>query len=499
MGAQPDTSKFFVDQGEPSDLGAYCQSWDATRNEGSVTSNNESCAKGGTHYGADWCTEPWCYVAADNTCDPPASDTINFADTEFASLKFSTGAACSIDTCGQCLPIMEGDSAIIGVRLFHITTPAKEYMATTDAIFSPFYATQPGFISYTGALTQDPNIVLFISIYDTEENSAAAYDKGVAVHEQEMHGDPNDEKIFNYYGTITFTGDDITSGTPDCVKSFDVGDYLSSRMFYDGGKDRPQVDVDVSDNYKAWTDVESFDSYTASLGDEEGFYFETFNNENDSLDANVLALSRTNLDPTASLIFTTMGEVAFDSSCSSDYPDLSDDGDGSSSSSSDSSNDNDGTCETVEEIIKSNPNLSHFSDLFDVATDAEVYYNGADTWTMFAPTDDAFDDSGIAIDTLSDYTAIRMLLFHEVKDEVLTSADLHCAVGENLIEMGSGQSTRTICFEDSPIGQKGGGNVDTANFVGVVDIKGCNGVVHIIDKVLLPPKTVEWYAELDLP
>jgi len=211
------------------------------------------------------------------------------------------------------------------------------------------------------------------------------------------------------------------------------------------------------------------------------------------------------LHPTASLIFTTMGEVAFDSSCSSDYPNLNDDdededdGSSSSSSSSDSSNDGDGACETIEEIIKSNPNLSHFSDLFDVATDAEVYYNGADTWTMFAPTDDAFDDSGIAIDSLSDYTAIRMLLFHEVKDEVLTSTDLNCAVGENLIEMGSGQSTRTICFEDSPIGQKGGGNVDTANFVGVVDIKGCNGVVHIIDKVLLPPKTVEWYAELDLP
>jgi len=357
-----------------------------------------------------------------------------------------------------------------------------------------------GFISYTGALTQDPNIVLFISIYDTEGNSAAAYDKGVAVHEQEMHGDLNDEKIFNYYGTITFTGDDITSGTPNCVKSFDVGDYLSSRMFYNGGKDRQQSDGDVSDNYKAWTTVESFDSYTASLGDKEGFYFETFNNENDSVDANVLALSKTNLDPTTSLIFTTMGEVVFDTSCSNDYPNLNND-DGSSSDSSDSSdssNDGDGACETIEEIIKSNPNLSHFSDLFDVATDAEVYYTGADTWTVFAPTDDAFDASGIAIDALSDYTAIRMLLFHEVKDKVLTSADLKCKTGENLIEMGSGQSTRTICFKDSPIGQKGGGNVNPADFVGV-DIKGCNGVLHIIDNVLLPPKNVKWYKTSELP
>ena len=56
------------------------------------------------------------------------------------------------------------------------------------------------------------------------------------------------------------------------------------------------------------------------MGGDESFYFETFNNENDSADANVLALQTTNLDPTTSLIFTTMEEVVFDSSCSNDHP-----------------------------------------------------------------------------------------------------------------------------------------------------------------------------------
>jgi len=163
------------------------------------------------------------------------------------------------------------------------------------------------------------------------------------------------------------------------------------------------------------------------------------------------------------------------------------------------SNDDNGACETIEEMIKSNPTLSHFSDLFDIATSAEEYYTDADTWTVFAPTDDAFDDSGIVVDDLSDYTAIRLFLFHEVKDKVLTSADLICKAGENLIEMGSGQSTRTNCNKyDHPEGQKGGGNVDPADFVGV-DMKGCNGVLHIIDKVLLPPKAAKWYTTLDLP
>ena len=88
-------------------------------------------------------------------------------------------------------------------------------------------------------------------------------------------------------------------------------------------------------------------------------------------------------------------------------------------------------------------------------------------------------------------------MFHEVKGQALTASDLNCDAGENLIEMGSGQATRTICSKGIPIGQKGGGNGTPALFVGD-EIVGCNGVVHIIDKVLLPPNTVSWYSGLDL-
>merc|ERR1711865_1212737 len=118
-------------------------------------------------------------------------------------------------------------------------------------------------------------------------------------------------------------------GEEDCVEEFDVGDYLSARMFYHAGNDRPQESVAVADNMKAWTAVESFDSYTASMGmgdyDDESFYFETFNDEDDSTDANELALENTNLNPTTSLIYNVVGEVAFDSSCSDDYPVAGDD------------------------------------------------------------------------------------------------------------------------------------------------------------------------------
>lgn len=219
----------------------------------------------------------------------------------------------------QCLPIMEGDDAVIGARLYKISSiSADEYLANDDAYYTPFYSSQPGFISYTGVATQDPDVVLFLTIFDTEENSAAAYDAAKESHADYSAGLVEDQETLlqNYYGTISYTGDDL-GGTEDCVKGFDVGDYLTARMFYNGGNDRPQAAGHIAKNIKAWQAVESFDSYTAStgLGDygDESFYFETFNDQDDSNDANDLARQNTILDPSTSLMYNVIGSVAFDS------------------------------------------------------------------------------------------------------------------------------------------------------------------------------------------
>jgi len=480
IGLKPALSKFFSDKGWSPDLGSYCLAWDALASD----HNDLACAKGGSSYGAAWCTEAWCYVDADNTC-ADAIDTVAFADTSMGdTLQFATGA-CGIDTCGECLPIMEGDDAVIGVRLWHTGSEATdEYVAAVDEVFTPYYSSQPGFISYTGVVTQDPDVVMFISVFDTEANSAAAYDTAKDIHDKELHGDPDDEILMNYFGKITWTG--VSSDADeDCVKSSDFGDYFSARMFYTAGNDRPQEAGAVADNYKAWTAVKSFDSYTSSTGmgefDDESFFFETFDDEDDSVDANELALQNTNLDPTTSLIYNVQGQVVFDSTCR-DHDDKATD---------------DGTCETIADIIRSNPRLSHFEDLYEAATNAEGYYVDTDTWTLFAPTDEAIKNSGLVIDDVTAYAAIRLLMFHEVKGQALTASDLICDAGENLIEMGSGQATRTICSKDSPIGQKGGGNASPALFMGD-EIVACNGVIHIIDEVLLPPSTVSWYSGLSL-
>ena len=83
-------STLFTDAGYPADYGSSCQAWDV---------EDPSCQEGQANYGVDWCTEAWCYVAADNTCDPAAYDTVFFADTEYAgTLKFAVSACAAEDS-----------------------------------------------------------------------------------------------------------------------------------------------------------------------------------------------------------------------------------------------------------------------------------------------------------------------------------------------------------------------------------------------------------------
>ena len=83
-------STLFTDAGYPAEYGSSCSAWDV---------EDPSCQEGEANYGVDWCTEAWCYVAAENTCDPAAYDTVFFADTEYAgTLKFAVSACAAEDS-----------------------------------------------------------------------------------------------------------------------------------------------------------------------------------------------------------------------------------------------------------------------------------------------------------------------------------------------------------------------------------------------------------------
>ena len=111
------------------------------------------------------------------------------------------------------------------------------------------------------------------------------------------------------------------------------------------------------------------------------------------------------------------------------------------------------------------------------------------TFTVFAPTDDAFATASSRLaNVMADSDALTdTLLYHVVPDQVLMSTDLPCQAGENNFEMGNGKDTRTLCLGGVPTYQKGIANTaeDGLPAFVIVDVEACNGVVHIIDGVLL--------------
>lgn len=112
-------------------------------------------------------------------------------------------------------------------------------------------------------------------------------------------------------------------------------------------------------------------------------------------------------------------------------------------------------------------------------------------WTVFAPTEDAFNalPPDVLAGLLDDVDALTdVLLFHAVPGQAITSRDLLCGIvpDDNLITMANGKDSRTVCKEGVPTYQKGAGNGED-NLPAIIgpDNFACNGVIHIVDNVLL--------------
>jgi transforming growth factor-beta-induced protein len=126
-----------------------------------------------------------------------------------------------------------------------------------------------------------------------------------------------------------------------------------------------------------------------------------------------------------------------------------------------------------------------FSTLCSLLTDYDLALTlSRGNWTVFAPTNAAFEELEEILATLEEETFINVLLYHTVPNKVLLSDDLNC--GE-LLEMANGKDTRTKCDDGKVTYQVGSGNPDDSEPAFVeVDIVACNGVIHILDKVMLP-------------
>ena len=105
---------------------------------------------------------------------------------------------------------------------------------------------------------------------------------------------------------------------------------------------------------------------------------------------------------------------------------------------------------------------------------------GNGPFTVFAPTDEAFA-------ALPDGT-LESLLKPENKDQLAAILKYHVVAGKVMsTDLSNGQKAATVQGEKVMVSIKGSTvKIDDAKVV-AADVKAKNGVVHVIDKVILPP------------
>ncbi|MCO8143595.1 fasciclin domain-containing protein [Rhodovulum tesquicola] len=103
---------------------------------------------------------------------------------------------------------------------------------------------------------------------------------------------------------------------------------------------------------------------------------------------------------------------------------------------------------------------------------------GEGPFTVFAPTDDAFA-------ALPEGT-VASLLEPENRDQLVAILTYHVVPGKVMSgDLSDGMTATTVQGSDVTIGTEGGVTVNGAN-VTAADIEASNGVIHVIDAVILP-------------
>lgn len=117
------------------------------------------------------------------------------------------------------------------------------------------------------------------------------------------------------------------------------------------------------------------------------------------------------------------------------------------------------------------------------AADLVETLSGEGPFTVFAPTDEAFAAALVALDL----TAEELLADTELLTAVLKYHVVSGEVPASEVVKLDGESVETVNGESVTISVDGDKvMVNDAN-VTAVDVKASNGLIHVIDKVLLPP------------
>lgn len=133
-----------------------------------------------------------------------------------------------------------------------------------------------------------------------------------------------------------------------------------------------------------------------------------------------------------------------------------------------------------------------------IAADLDTTLSDDGPFTVFAPTDDAFDDAlsdlGLTLDDLAaDPDTLTAILTYHVLPDATFASDVAALVDQSVTTVNGAELAVTE-------GENGPTLNDTVNLINT-DIEVSNGVIHVIDAVLLPPNLMEGdaLAELTAP
>jgi uncharacterized surface protein with fasciclin (FAS1) repeats len=133
-------------------------------------------------------------------------------------------------------------------------------------------------------------------------------------------------------------------------------------------------------------------------------------------------------------------------------------------------------CQSISQIACSTRSFSMLCSLLEEYALLGDLDDGL--WTVFAPTNDAFNNAPPIPDDIT-----NVLLGHTISNELIMFEDLVCT---EKTEMTNGKDTRTVCASGKTY-QNGRGNDDNQRPEIIDnDTVACNGIIHVVSEVILP-------------
>jgi uncharacterized surface protein with fasciclin (FAS1) repeats len=132
---------------------------------------------------------------------------------------------------------------------------------------------------------------------------------------------------------------------------------------------------------------------------------------------------------------------------------------------------------TIVDVAAGNPDFSTLVAAVQAAGLAETL-SGAGPFTVFAPTNAAFEALPAGV--------VDALLLPENKETLAKILTYHVVPGNVMAADVTAGDVATVEGQNIAIATEGGVTVNGAKVV-QTDVVGSNGVIHVIDAVLLPP------------